>query len=315
MHIIVTGGFGFIGSHLVKHYLNNDARVRKVTSIDNLTTNCVKNLDHPKHELLRMNLAAPDANELHDLDQAIRECDIIYHCAGSVGVKHYDANPHLFLRNHNSIGNNLFPLVERHKKKLVYTSTSEVYGETLEARETDMLKIGSPDTLRWGYACSKLMNEFLIKSYNFPHVIARLFNVTGAGQLSTHGMVMPTFVQKAMAQEEITIYGDGKQIRSFCDIRDAVEMLVMLGEDEKYNGDIFNVGNPKNTITILELAKKVTAITKSSSKISFKPFSSSFSSHTKDIIQRKVNTDKINRYYQAKYSIEDIITSITGEHE
>lgn len=315
MNILITGGFGFIGSHLTKHYLSQG---HTVNVIDNLSTSSCEqaakliNLEHSHLNFHYFDLSRPNDKFL---DNIIQATDLIYHLASPVGVKYIDSCPQRAIRESISINHNLFPLVEKHQKKLVFASTSEVYGETDEALETDSLKIGSPDILRWGYACSKLMSEFLLRSYSFPNVIVRIFNVTGRGQLSEHGMVLPTFIDSLLKGDPLLIYGDGGQYRSFCDIRDAVAILTLLGEGDVHNGEIYNLGNPSNTLTINELATLVLKTANSTLPIHFKPFKDQFSSHSQDIIKRKPNTVKIQQYYQFKYSLRDTIEDMLNERK
>jgi len=310
MNILITGGFGFIGSNLSQHYLDQG---HFVTVIDNLSTTSLEhvskilNLKNENLQFIKMDLSSPDGNELLKLDQMIKESDLIFHLAGAVGVKFIDKDPRTAIRKNITINQLVFPLFEKHQKKVIFASTSEVYGEAEEARETDTLQIGPPDILRWGYACGKLMSEFLLKTYTFPHVIARFFNVTGKGQLSEHGMVLPTFVERAKHRENLVIYGDGSQYRSFCDIRDAVAMLDILGSNDVHNGEIYNIGNPYETYTIKELAQLVVDLSGSHVRLEFKDFHDELSSSSEDIIKRKPNTDKIMQYYKYRYTLKDTI--------
>jgi len=302
--IVITGGAGFIGSHIVEmHKILAD----DIVVIDNLSTsNQMKSYDQV--DFIHADLSTPGGN-FHEVEEALHGADIVYHMASSVGVKHVDKDPKGSLRNSFNINNNLFPLFERYNNRVIFASTSEVYGDTEEARETDTLKIGSPDTLRWGYACGKLMSEFLLKTYNFPSTIVRFFNVTGMGQISDHGMVLPTFIEKALRDEDVIVYGDGTQFRTFCDVRDAIKMLSIISSD-KHIGEIYNIGNPSNTITMTQLAEKIIATVKSNSKIVYRGYEKDFSKDFGEIYKRKPNTDKIDRYYKAKYTVEDIITSM-----
>lgn len=302
--IVITGGAGFIGSHIVEmHKILAD----DIVVIDNLSTsNQMKSYDQV--DFIHADLSTPGDN-FHEVEKALHGADIVYHMASSVGVKHVDKDPKGSLRNSFNINNNLFPLFERYNNRVIFASTSEVYGNTEEARETDTLKIGSPDTLRWGYACGKLMSEFLLKTYNFPSTIVRFFNVTGMGQISDHGMVLPTFIEKALRDEDVIVYGDGTQFRTFCDVRDAIKMLSIISSD-KHIGEIYNIGNPSNTITMTQLAEKIIATVKSNSKIVYRGYEKDFSKDFGEIYKRKPNTDKIDRYYKAKYTVEDIITSM-----
>lgn len=306
MNILITGGAGFIGSNLTKHFLKNPDNI--ITIIDNLSTNVdISGMDirnEARIQFIDADLAKPTDMQKIVIETVIHNANIVYHLAGSVGVKYVDNDPSGTLQNSFNINNYLFPLFEKHNKKVVFASTSEVYGNTTEAKETDVLKIGSPDKMRWGYACAKLMSEFLLKSYTFPNVIVRFFNVTGVGQIADYGMVMPSFIEKGKKGIPLTVYGDGEQTRTFCDIRDAVEMLDILGMDDIHNNEIYNIGNPDNSISIGALARMI------SLRVEFKAYEDEFSDEFDEIYERKPNTDKMQQYYKCKYSLLDIVESM-----
>jgi UDP-glucose 4-epimerase len=301
MNVVVTGGCGFIGSHLVDYHYNSG---NSVVVIDNNSTG-----NNVNTEVTYINVDLSDVDSISNIERYFKSADIVYHMASSVGVKYIDKDPAGTLRNSININNNLFPVFEKYNNRVIFASTSEVYGNTNEAKETDVLKIGPPDTLRWGYACAKLMSEFILKTYNFPHTIVRFFNVTGRGQLSKYGMVLPTYVELAKRDEDIIVYGDGTQYRTFCDIRDAVNMLDIVCGDT-HVGEIYNIGNTENTLTIAQLAKTVIRVLNSNSKIVYRPYEDDFSEQFGEIYKRKPNTDKMNQYYTSVYSIENIITSM-----
>ncbi len=303
MNILITGGAGFIGLNLYKQLKE---RGHEVTIIDNYSTSnkidAVTNKDVYKLDL-------SNEKKLPLIDMLVKSADIVYHFASSIGVAYIDKNPSSTLQNSFSINNILFPLFEKYQPKVIYASTSEVYGsKSTPAKETDDLVIGCPTTARWGYACSKLMSEFLIKSYTFNYTIVRFFNVTGKGQLPNYGMVMPKFVNAAMKNEDITIYGDGQQIRSFCDIRDAVNVLERLLTEQE--DEILNIG-ALNITTIMSLAHQVIQETNSSSKIILKPFEDEFK-NSKDIDFRIPDLSKQREFYKTQYDIADIIRSMKG---
>lgn len=301
--VVITGGGGFIGSYLANFY---DQRRESVTVVDNFSTG---NNRIESQYITTISLDLSNYIEANTMSGILADADLVYHMAGSVGVKYVDRDPRGTLRNSFDINNNLFPLFEKYNNRVVFASTSEVYGNTEEARETDTLKIGSPDTLRWGYACAKLMSEFLLKTYSFPHTIARFFNVTGKGQLSKYGMVLPTFVELAKQDEDIIVYGDGTQYRTFCDIRDAVSMLDIMSMDQ-HAGEIYNIGNTSNVLTISQLAETVIDVIGSKSKIIYRPHADDFSDQFGEIYKRKPNTDKINQYFTPIHDVRSIIKSM-----
>lgn len=301
--VVITGGGGFIGSHLVDRYVRDRYHV---TVIDNFSTG-EHFVDGYNKSLLPFDLSV--SQDMSMIEQALEAADIVFHLAGSVGVKYIDADPKGTLRNSSNINNNMFPLFEKYKNRVVFASTSEVYGDTEEARETDTLKIGSPDTLRWGYACSKLMSEFILRTYDFPSTIVRFFNVTGPGQLSKHGMVLPSFVESIKMGRDIVVHGDGTQTRTFCDVRDAINMLRLVCEDI-HVGEIYNIGNPENILSIRELAEMVINMTGADNNILYKKYDDCFTSEFGEIYKRKPNIDKISKFYKPIYGMKDIISSM-----
>jgi len=301
MNILITGGCGFIGKSLALDLSLH----HNIVVIDSVISNHISGVDY-----FDIDLSCPSELELRCIKLILAETDIVFHFASSVGVEYIDKNPKLSLQNSLFINNILFPLFDEYGVKVIYSSSSEVYGDTKLAKETDVLKIGSPDKLRWGYACSKLMSEFLLKSYNFPHVIVRFFNITGKGQSINSGMVLPKFVNYAKNDEDIIIYGDGYQYRTFCDIRDAIEMLKILMVDDKHNGEVYNIGNMLNCYTINDLAENVIRIVDSLSFVRHINYNDKFSDQFGEIYERKPDTTKIQKYYKCRYDLTDIVRSM-----
>jgi UDP-glucose 4-epimerase len=198
--------------------------------------------------------------------------------------------------------NKLVPLFEKHQKKVIFSSTSEVYGEG-PFSEDNNLSIGPPSHLRWGYACAKLMTEFMIKASTFPSVIIRFFNVVGPGQSAEYGMVLPRFIEAAKTGSNLIVYGDGKQVRSFCHIKDAVKAILLLREEE----GIFNIGNSTPT-SIGELANAVLRLIGTTSVIQYVPYERDFSNQHGDIYNRIPNISKIRDLgYNTEYDLNNII--------
>lgn len=304
MNIVITGGAGFIGINLAKYYSEKGDRV---VCIDNLSTSTHRPWLERNEEFHIADLSNKD--EVDMIDWVFDDADIVYHLASSVGVKYIDSDPKGTLLNSFYINNNLFPIFEKNSNRVVFASTSEVYGNKLLACETDTLQIGSTDVMRWGYACGKLMSEFLLKAHTFPSSIARFFNVTGKYQTDEHGMVLPTFINNAINNKDIVVHGDGSQTRSFCDIRDAIKMLDVISKDE-HIGQTYNIGNSNNYVSIQQLAEIVVRQTNSNSNIVYKPYSDCFSEQSKDINARSANTNKINKFYKPEFSIEQIVQSM-----
>ena len=301
MNVLITGGCGFIGSHLAKHYLKHG---HSVTCIDNYNTSKPNN----NFTNLDLDLSVVSVDTIDRLKRLLANTDLVYHLASPVGVRYIDRDPASCIQDMHNINNLLFPLFKQYNNRVIFASTSEVYGNNTDARETDSLIIGPTDVLRWGYACGKLMSEFLIKSYGIQHTTVRFFNIVGPGQLAEHGMVLPTFINKAMTGTDLIIYGDGKQTRPFCDIRDAISMLEKITGDE-HIGETYNIGTDVE-VTICDLASKVISLTNSISRIEYKQYEKCFTSQSKDILNRRANIDKIKKLYKPKYNLTDTIKSI-----
>jgi UDP-glucose 4-epimerase len=303
MNNLILGGAGFIGQHLCHSLLKT--RQERVTIIDNLKTSTInlENFIHYKNlfEFINADLTTIDDEEFMKIG---RKNHRIFHLAASVGVKNVVENPKQTLFNNMQMSCKLLPLFEKLKRPVLYTSTSEVYGEG-PFKEDAECKIGCSKNLRWSYASSKLTTEFMFNSCNFPSTIVRLFNVVGPGQSGEIGMVLPRFIEAAKKNEDIIIHGEGKQIRSFCHVKDAVDAMIKL---INHNGEIFNIGNETPT-TIEELAFKVKDLLKSNSKIVYKPLEKIYQKNYGDINLRIPNLDKIKETinYRPNYNLEEII--------
>jgi UDP-glucose 4-epimerase len=292
MKYLLLGGAGFIGSTLARRLINDG---HDVTIVDSLVTSLQPTFDV---KFIKADI------RFFDVENLIQECDIVYFLAGSVGVAHIDQHPTETLDNNLGLMNKLIPLFEKYQKKVIFSSTSEVYGDGPFA-EHNNLSIGPPTKLRWAYAAAKLMTEFKIFSSSFPFIIYRYFNVVGPGQLGDYGMVLPRFIQAAKNNQDLTVYGNGEQVRSFCHVDDAVDIMLEL---EPVNNEIFNLGNDQ-ALSIMHLANKVIEISQSKSKIQTVPYETAFSKHHGDIIHRIPDLTKLRRFssHQLKYNINDII--------
>ena len=293
MKILITGGNGFIGKAL-RNFLSTS---HDVTVID-------IELDDNYSGIQYLNDLSNNSNLLY---QEIANCDLVIHLASPVGIFKIDKNAKTFLEEMLKINLTVFNLVKYYNKKIIYSSTSEVYKNTNNALEDDNLSIGCPDKLRWGYASGKLTSEFLCKSLCEKSIILRFFNATGVGD---NKGVLFKFIESIKNNEDINVFGDGNQIRTFCDIRDAINFINRLIKENVYKGEIYNVGNCKNIISIKELAKKCIEQTKSNVKIKYKNYKDIFSDNYEDIQKRIPNCKKMNNIMTAQYSIEDIINSM-----
>lgn len=262
MKYCVIGGAGFIGSHLVKKLLGLH-HTKFVVIIDNLATGSTSNIE----DII-------DRNDVHMQDHItfdiIRSSDIIFHLAGSVGVKYIEDKPRASMVNNLQVVMNILDDMEYTQKLLVYTSTSEVYGDrNFKVNEDNNIVIGTPKYPRWGYASSKATCEFLISACTFPSIIIRPFNIIGPNQISDYGMVIPTFVEAALRNESIVIHNDGSQARCFCYVADFVDALLQVTLRKECHNQIYNIGNPSNFIRMRDLAKTIISLTNSESDILF----------------------------------------------
>jgi UDP-glucose 4-epimerase len=295
MNYLILGGAGFIGQNLAKRIIKTG---NDVTIIDSLFTSHKPNFE--------CEFILGDITKI-DIEKYVKKSSIVYFLAGSVGVDMIVNQPQQCLTNNVNLITTLFPLFKKYKPKVIFSSTSEVYGDG-PFIESSNLTIGSPDNLRWSYAASKLLTEFYITSGNFPYIIARFFNIVGPGQLPHFGMVLPRFIKAAKNNEDLIVYGDGSQIRSFCHVEDAINILLQI---ENFEEQIFNVGND-NPITIKELAEKVIQISGSKSQIKFVDPKKIFTENYGDINKRIPDLTKLKEknIYSNQYSIDHIIKSL-----
>ncbi len=297
--ILVTGGAGFIGSHLVERLLRDGHRV---VVVDDLSTGNRENLasvaGNPRLKIIEAKVSACVA-----LPRLVRESVAIFHLAAAVGVDLVVKSPIHVLKNNIHETETLLEAAAVANVPTIIASTSEVYGksEKTEFSEDDDLLIGPPQHSRWGYACSKLMDEFIAFAYAqeraLPIVIARLFNTVGPRQTGQFGMVLPRFIAAAKKNEPLRVFGDGQQSRCFCYVLDAVEAMVRLWQTPEARGQILNVGNTEE-VTILELAKQVIATLNARSTVEFIPYDKAYASGFDDMRRRKPQVEKLERLIQ-----------------
>ncbi len=303
MNNLILGGAGFIGQHLTHKLLKS--RQQRVTIIDNLSTGKI-NLDEFSEYKNLFSFIHSDVQNVEDKEllKLMRDNNRIFHFAGSVGVEHIDKDPSGTLFNNNSLTNKLIPLFKESKRHVIFSSTSEVYGNG-PFNEENFCNIGPSSKLRWGYAASKLMTEFLLNASGVPYTVLRFFNIVGPGQLPDYGMVLPRFIKAAKNNEDLIVYGTGEQIRCFFHIDDATDAIIKC---VNFKNELFNVGNDQPT-TINELAKKVVEISGSNSKIVHVPYQEVFSKNYDDIQKRIPDTTKLKQKtgFRPKKSLENII--------
>jgi UDP-glucose 4-epimerase len=247
----------------------------------------------------------------------ISKADMIYHLAAAVGVKYIIDNPLDSITTNIRGTEIVFELANKlGKKKVILASTSEIYGKNTNHktsfREADDRVLGTTMISRWSYSCSKALDEFLALAYyrekKLPVVIVRFFNICGPGQTGRYGMVIPRFVKHALLNQPITIYGDGKQTRSFTHVKDAVSAVMGLAEKKIAVGEIFNLGSPSG-ISIKTLAKKIKKMTRSESQLLYIPYEKAYEKGFEDMRHRKPNIDKLKETigFKPTYSINGIL--------
>jgi nucleoside-diphosphate-sugar epimerase len=316
MRILVTGGAGFIGSHLSEALL---AAGQEVYVIDDLSTGSIDNISHLKsrpafHYTIDSVFNDPLVAELVD------RADVIFHLAAAVGVKLIVEQPVHTIET-NVHGTEVILRHAAKKKKLVFiASTSEVYGKSTAVpyREDADLVMGATTRHRWAYACSKALDEFLALAYwkekKLPTVICRFFNTVGPRQTGRYGMVVPTFVRQALAGEPITVFGDGTQSRSFTYVGDVVGALLKLMLEPRAIGEVFNLGNTEE-VTIRALAERIKAHTGSASEIQVIPYDEAYEEGFEDMPRRVPDLSKITRLigYEAKVGLDEIIERVVAD--
>jgi len=314
--VLITGGAGFIGSHLTERLLKENC---KVVIIDDLSTSSRQNLsgiiNHPALTFIEAKVS-----ECSNLAGIVAESDFIYHLAAAVGVELVVNEPIRTLETNLRETEVILATAVKSKTPLLITSTSEVYGKSQKEAftETDDLIIGPPYLGRWRYACSKLMDEFLGLAYceqeHLPVIIARLFNTVGPRQTGRYGMVLPRFIAAALDGKPLEVYGDGAQTRCFCYVADTVEALLRLGQCPEAIGQIFNIGaNQECSITFL--AQKVIALLSSQSKIIRVPYDKAYAPGFEDMMRRKPFIEKLSRTIQfTPQTALDEIIQITARH-
>ncbi len=315
MRVLITGGAGFIGSHLAEHLI---ARGDEVYALDDLSTGRVQNLanlkDNPNFHLIVDSVLQPAiVNEL------VNKVDVVYHLAAAVGVKTIVEQPVRTLRVNLGGTEVVLDACCKFQRPVLVASTSEVYGDhrsETPLHESSRRIYGATTQKRWAYADSKAMDEFLALAYHeefeLETVIVRLFNTVGPRQSGQYGMVIPRFVERALTDETIEIYGDGEQTRCFCHVADTVVALSgLMDELPRTSGELFNVGAP-NQISILDLADRIMEMTGSSSSISHVPFREVYGTGIEDMLHRVPCIDKVHETlgWTPERTLEDILTDV-----
>jgi UDP-glucose 4-epimerase len=296
MRVLVTGGAGFIGSHIVDLHLQKGD---EVTALDDLSTGSYRNIRHVLDNPC-FRFSQGSVLDLATVEAEVAQSDVIYHMAAAVGVQLIVDRPLQSMLTNIKGTENVLEAAERHRVKVLLASTSEIYGKNRNGpfKEDDDRLLGSPRKLRWSYSTSKAVDEILayvyFKDLGLPTVVARLFNTVGPRQVGHYGMVLPRFIAQALRGEALSVYGDGTQSRSFTSVYDVVAALSKLLEIPDAEGDVFNVAGHEE-ITIQDLAKLVIERTGSSSTITHVPFADVYGDAFEDMPRRAGNTDKLEK--------------------
>ena len=310
---LITGGAGFIGSHLTEALLRHGYRV---TVLDDLSTGRLENLSAiSSHSDLEV-VVDTIINE-HLMDRLISGTDMIFHLAAAVGVQLIVDDP-VGVIARNVLGTEIVLKVNaRYRKRILLASSSEIYGKSENApfKEDSDRILGPTTKTRWCYSCTKAIDEFLALAYwhqiKMPIVIARFFNTIGPRQIGRYGMVVPRFIQQAISHDPITVYGDGAQVRCFMDVRDVVRALILLGENNACEGEIFNIGSDE-AITISELARRVKDMANSRSEIRFIPFEEIYNGGFEDLNIRVPDISKLKKHigFSTQFRLEETLSEI-----
>ena len=314
MHALITGGAGFIGSHLSERLLSVG---HQVTVIDNLTTGSVDNLNNSIKDI---NFIEGDILNKELIEKNVSDCDVVFHLAAAVGVKNIIDHPIRSLAtNYNGSENVLFAAA-KNNRRIFIASTSEVYGKNPNQplKETYDRVVGTPQKLRWTYSDAKALEESLAYALflekQLPVTTLRFFNTVGPRQTGMYGMVVPRFVKAALNNEPLQVHGDGTQSRVFCHVDDVLDVLIEIIDNDSTIGEVFNIGGV-GEVTILELAKKIIEQTMSRSEINFTPYEDVYNSTFEDMQRRVPDISKISTLlnWSPKRDLREIINSIANQ--
>jgi UDP-glucose 4-epimerase len=313
LRVLITGGAGFIGSHLSDAYV---ARGDEVYVIDDLSTGSIDNIAHlKKHE--RFHYTIDSVHNQPVVAELIDQCDVVFHLAAAVGVKLIVESPVRTIETNVRGTEVVLSQANKKKKKVLVASTSEVYGLSNDVpfREDGNLVMGATTKGRWSYACSKAIDEFLALAYwrekKLPTVVVRLFNTVGPRQTGQYGMVIPTFVRQALAGRPITVYGTGEQTRCFGFVKDIVGALVSLMEKDEAVGGVYNIGSNEE-VSINQLAEKVRELTGSKSEIVRVPYDEAYEEGFEDMPRRVPDISKVGALtgFRPTVKLEEILQSV-----
>jgi len=315
VRFLITGGAGFIGSHLAERLLD---RGDYVVLLDNLSTGSMENIRHLKtSERMEYHLDSIENRQL--IAELVDDAEVIVHLAAAVGVRLIVESPVRTIETNVNGTQHILEAAAKKRKLVVTASTSEVYGKSTQVpfhEEADLV-LGPTTKGRWSYAASKALDEFLALSYwkekKVPVIVVRLFNTVGPRQTGRYGMVLPNFVRQALDHAPISVYGDGKQSRCFCDVRDTVQALIKLIDSDRAVGEVVNIGNTEE-ISIEDLARRVKLRTSSSSAIEFIPYAQAYEPGFEDMMRRVPCVDKLHAItgFRPQTPLDEIIDRVAA---
>jgi UDP-glucose 4-epimerase len=316
MRILITGGAGFVASHLADELLSRGHRVH---ALDDLSTGAIDNIRHLKDDP-RFEYTIDSCHNVPIVAELVDDADLVYHLAAAVGVELIVESPVRTIETNIGTTETVLAAASKKKKPVFITSTSEVYGKSadLPFRETGDLLLGPTSKGRWSYACSKAIDEFLALAYykerGLPTVIGRMFNTVGPRQTGRYGMVVPNFVSQALAGGPLRVFGDGTQSRCFCHVDDVVRALADLMERGEFYGEVFNIGTDAE-ITITQLAHTIRKQLGSSSPISYVPYDEAYEEGFEDMQRRVPDTTKIRAAigWVPEKTLEDIVRDVSAD--
>jgi UDP-glucose 4-epimerase len=317
MKVLITGGAGFIGSHLAEQYVN---RGDEVYIVDDLSTGSIENIAHLQWQP-NFHYSIDTVTNQRLMAELVDLCDVVFHLAAAVGVKLIVESPVRTIETNIGGTEVVLQHCAKKKKRVLVASTSEVYGKRTQIPfgEEDDLVLGATNKGRWSYACSKAIDEFLAIAYwkekRVPTVVVRLFNTVGPKQTGQYGMVIPNFVQNALKGEDLMVYGDGQQSRCFTHVSDVAGALMKLIEHPAALGEVYNIGSTQE-VSILQLAERVKALTDSPSEIKFLSYDQAYEKGFEDMHRRVPNIAKINQLigYQPTFTLDEILESVIAHH-
>jgi UDP-glucose 4-epimerase len=293
MRVLITGGAGFIGSHLADHYVNAG---HTVTLLDNFSTGSQSNIAHLEGKVTTID---GDIRNIELIDQLTKDSDLVLHMAAALGVNTILESPLESMSTNITGSEVVLNAATKHNKRIIIASTSEIYGKNPKQplSETDDRVVGAPQKIRWTYSDAKAIEEAMAfalhQEKQLPVTTVRLFNTVGPRQTGRYGMVVPRFVHAALKNEPLTIYGDGTQSRVFCHVDDAVQAIASMAATDSTIGDVYNVGGI-GEVTIKQLAEQVLSVTRSKSEITYTPYSEAYPAGFEDIQRRVPDISKVN---------------------